>query len=59
MFRLSRLEYERKSGAFWYVIFRQSPKDEIAVCHPVIPIWFIQTSLAPLIALIRFLNWIG
>jgi len=23
---LARLEYERKSGAVWYIIFRQSPK---------------------------------
>jgi len=29
MLRLSRLEYERKSGAFWYAIFRQSPKTTI------------------------------
>jgi len=25
---LSRLDDERKSGAIWYVIFRQSPKTE-------------------------------
>jgi len=26
MRQLSRLDDERKSGAIWYVIFRQSPK---------------------------------
>jgi hypothetical protein len=26
MRRLARLEYEPESGAFWYIIFRQSPK---------------------------------
>jgi AcrR family transcriptional regulator len=37
---LSRLEADRKSGAIWYVLFRQSPKPRLPLRHSgLVPHW--------------------